>query len=185
MSMDKAITPMFDKGLANLKAMIEGDLSKEYNGFKVNLIEWPGKSFAAIRSTINMDDVEGFFGSTMPKLAGALTANNVQMAGAPCGLYYTWDEESKTTDLASAIPVATKFQAEDVQIISIAAGPSLLIDSYGSYDKLGNVHGALDEFMKTTGVSIKVPVIEEYITDPMTETDTAKWLTKVYYLLDQ
>jgi hypothetical protein len=30
-----------------------------------------------------------------------------------------------------------------------------------------------------------MPVIEEYVTGPETEPDTSKWLTKIYYLLDQ
>jgi effector-binding domain-containing protein len=29
-----------------------------------------------------------------------------------------------------------------------------------------------------------MPVVEEYITDPMTEKDPNKWLTKIYYFVE-
>jgi hypothetical protein len=36
--------------------------------------------------------------------------------------------------------------------------------------------------MKSKGLT-NGPVIEEYVTDPMNEADTTKWLTNIYYTL--
>jgi effector-binding domain-containing protein len=43
---------------------------------------------------------------------------------------------------------------------------------------------ALDEYMAEKGLQYIPPVVEEYLTDPGQEPDTAKWLTKVIYFVE-
>ena len=57
-----------------------------------------------------------------------------------------------------------------------------LIEYFGSYEKSANAHYAMDAYMKEKGV-IQSFVLEEYITDPMTEKDTAKWQTNIFYFV--
>jgi len=185
MNMDKAVGPMFDKGLQSLKQMIEGDISKEYKGYKIQIVDFRTKEFAAIRGNVAMKDVSDFFGNQMAALSAALGKANVQMIGAPCGLYYTWDTDTQSTEMAVAAPVQPGTSVADTEPIVISEGKALLIDYMGPYDKMTDAHDAMDEFMKTTGVKMRPPVIEEYMTDPQAEPDQSKWLTKIYYLLVQ
>ncbi len=55
------------------------------------------------------------------------------------------------------------------------------IDYPGAYEGLKYAHQSLNKYFQTNGLRLKPPVIEEYITDPMAEPDTTKWLTKIYY----
>jgi effector-binding domain-containing protein len=107
------------------------------------------------------------------------------MTGVPTGLYFTWDEQSGTTDMAVGIPVSGSATVPNTEMMTVAAGKALTIDYHGSYDGLQSAHLAIDEFINSTGVQTKMPVIEEYVTDPQAEPDMNKWLTKIYYLLDQ
>lgn len=50
------------------------------------------------------------------------------------------------------------------------------------FEKGLRAHYAMDAYMKEKGLMQSV-VVEEYITDPMTEKDPAKWLTKIYYVV--
>jgi effector-binding domain-containing protein len=43
-------------------------------------------------------------------------------------------------------------------------------------------HMGMDEYMKEKSLT-QTLVLEEYVTDPMTEKDTAKWQTNIYYLV--
>ena len=43
----------------------------------------------------------------------------------------------------------------------------------------------MDEYMKDFGLLNNPPIIEEYVTDPSTEKDPAKWLTKIIYYIAQ
>jgi effector-binding domain-containing protein len=87
--------------------------------------------------------------------------------------------------MAVAIPVAGSPAVPNTEIVAIPATQALVMDYYGSYEGLQGAHMAIDEFINTTGVSVAMPVIEEYATDPEAEPDPNKWLTKIYYLLEQ
>ena len=55
-----------------------------------------------------------------------------------------------------------------------------MIEYFGAYDKSANAHYAMDAYMKEKGITQSL-VLEEYANDPMTEKDTAKWQTDIYY----
>jgi hypothetical protein len=42
---------------------------------------------------------------------------------------------------------------------------------------------AMDEMIQAKGFTHYGNVIEEFITDPMAEPDTTKWLTNIYYMI--
>jgi effector-binding domain-containing protein len=53
----------------------------------------------------------------------------------------------------------------------------------GGYSGIGKAHEAMDAYMASNKLEQKAPVIEEYITDPGSEPDSSKWLTKIMYLI--
>ena len=176
---------MFEEGLQSLKQLIENDVNKEYKGYQVKVVDFPAHQYVGARGKIAMTEISAFMGQHFPRIAAALGKANLPLDGAPSGLYYSWDEASGMTELVAAIPVKPPAAIPDTEVIPVSTGKALLIDYFGPYEGLTNAHFAMDEFAKTTGVKTKMPVIEEYITDPMTEPDSQKWLTKIYYLLDQ
>jgi effector-binding domain-containing protein len=106
------------------------------------------------------------------------------MDGMPCGLYYVWDEAGKKTDMAFAIPVKTKAEIPGFLTIELPAGMVLTVDYYGPYEGVGAAHGAIDAYAKANGLKAGAPAVEQYVTDPETEPDPKKWLTKVTYPLE-
>lgn len=185
MNVDKSVGPMFEEGLDSLKALIESEVGKTYNGYEIQTTNWAEKQYVAARSTVDMEKVPEFLGQHYGRIMQGLGSAGAQMTGAPSGLYYTWDEQTGKTDMAAAIPVSGPVQIADTEMITIPAGKTLMIDYYGDYEKMGDAHLAMDQYIQETGVSVKSPAIEEYISDPSTEPDTSKWLTRIYYLLDQ
>jgi effector-binding domain-containing protein len=63
-----------------------------------------------------------------------------------------------------------------------AANLALHIAYNGGYNKIGAAHKALNDYMKEKGLEQSFR-IEEYISGPMTEPDTTKWLTNIYYVI--
>jgi effector-binding domain-containing protein len=39
----------------------------------------------------------------------------------------------------------------------------------------------MEEYLKSNDISLNNVAMEQYITDPSTQSDTAKWLTNIYY----
>ena len=178
----------YDRGLELLKGVVEKKAeamaNQKYNGYEVKRAPLPMQHFVAVRETVQMDNMTDFFTSSLGKAMQAVQKNGVEIAGAPCGLYFTWDEASKTTDMAGAIPVKAKTEINGFSAVEIPASEALVIDYYGDYHNIGDAHTAMEQYITATGVKTTPPAIEEYVTDPETEKDASKWLTKVYYPLE-
>lgn len=185
MSMDDAVGKEFEKGLNNLKRMCEEMPAKESTSYDIVETDFPGKSFMAHRETINMDKIYDFYSVNMAAVFKTCGENRVAVTGPASGIYYTWDEATKQTDVAAAVPVAADAKAVgSLTRIDLPARKALLIDFYGGYQNIMSAHNAMDDFMKAKGLKYAPPVLEEYTIDGMAEKDTAKWLTKIYYFYE-
>ena len=175
----------FAKGLNNIKEIVEKkakETPKTYGGYTVNVVEMPAKAFVAKRDKISMADIQKFFSTHFPTIYGKVAGGGGKIQGMPHGIYYQWDEVTGMTDLAAAIPVAAKMDLEGYETIEVPAGKTLLIDYYGPYEGGAAPHAAMEEYLKANGLEAAM-VLEEYVTDPTSEPDTSKWLTKIYYTL--
>lgn len=173
----------YDTGLNLLKKVVEeqaqnAPAAKEYD---IQVIDLPARYFVGTRATIPIKDITKFYAEHFGKPLPELKAKKIEMAGAPSGLYFVWDVEKQQTDMAAAIPVKTKVDIKGMTSFEVAAGKTLLIEYYGSYEDIGSAHEAMDKYMAANGLKMRTPVIEEYVTDPGMEPDPNKWLTKLYY----
>ena len=179
----------YDRGLELLKGVVEEKARSmaggKYHGQEVKTAAMPYRYFVGIRETVGMDKMQEFYANSLGKAFQGVQKSGAEMAGAPCGLYFTWDEANSKTDMAGAIPVKENAEVEGLSTFEVPSSQALLVEYYGNYEGLGDAHMAIDEYMNATGVKTVPPAIEEYITDPQKEPDTSKWLTKVYYPLEQ
>ena len=188
MSMDKMVGGDYERGLANLKDLCEGE--DEDGGIlqtklTVKEAEWLGQTYIAMRREVDMNDISATFQECMPRAGQYVADNKMEMAAAPAGLYFTWDTVRHRTDMATAIAVkAVKGSSKEYEVINIPRSKAVMIDYYGSYEKMAEAHSVLKKYIQDKGLQQKPPVIEEYVTDPGTEKDPNKVLTKVYYLVN-
>jgi len=179
-SMESMMSDEFDRGLTLLKEVSE----KQYTAaspYKVEEIEYPATTFAVIRAEIPVPGLHDFFMESYATISAAMGRAGARMAGAPCGLYYTWDEQNNMTDLGAAIPVNRAFTSDAIETVILPARTAYRVDYYGPYEGVGPAHTALSLFLAQHGLEQIPPVIEEYSTDPQKEPDQSKWLTRIYY----
>lgn len=183
MNMDKMIGPDFEKGLAKLKTALEAmPAEPQASKFEIKEINWEPQTYVGKKGTFKFMDLPKFFGENYPKLAEYFAKNNLKMYGAPSAIYFKYDEAKMETECAAVFITRDKVKGKEWETFEIPASKVLLIEYYGAYDKSANAHYAMDAYMKEKGLSQNL-VIEEYVTDPMSEKDTAKWLTNIYYVL--
>lgn len=194
MNMDKAVGPMFEKGLANLKEQAEAEAAavqaeleaKTFGGYVIETIERPAMVYIGKRNkNLKWADMKAFFSTNFMAVNKAMGAAGVQPAGAPSGVYFKWDEVNQSTDMMAAMPVASApaTPLKGFETYTAPAGKMLHIPYYGDYEKLGSAHEAMDAMIKANGLTHHSVVIEEYMTDPGAEPDTTKWLTNIYYAI--
>lgn len=185
MLMGESMEETFTKGLNSIKEIAEKRAKeapakpKTYRGFAINEIDVPAQNYLAHREKIEIPTMGDFFAKYFPALAEKAGAD---MTGMPRGVYYEWDQENNMTDMAAAVPVKAAMDVEGFSNIEVPAGKALHIDYYGSFEGSAEAHYAMDDYMKEKGIESAL-VMEEYVTDPTTEPDTSKWLTKIYYTL--
>ncbi len=189
--MGGTMNKMLEEGLAGLKEMAEKKAAEapvSTGKYEVKPMAFPGHTYVGMRQQTTQDEVmkSTFFGERFGKIMDLLKKSKLDPAGAPSGVYYTWDVAKKTTDIAVAIPVNanTSVAGGEIKTFQIPASKAVYVDYYGPYNDFEKAHEALGEYINKNGLKEKYPVIEEYITDPMTEKDSTKWLTKIIYLIE-
>ncbi|MDX2195665.1 MAG: SRPBCC family protein [Cytophagales bacterium] len=180
-SMDSMIGKDFDKGLAKLKTICESN--PLYNGYEVKSVDLDTKTYIGKKSTVSFADMSAYFMKTMPETYTAVAKAGIQLTGAPCGLYFTWDTVAQKTDMAIAMPVAPGTKApKGLEVITLpAAQGSIMVAYMGDYMGSMKAHQGLGMYMAQKQLQMNGPAVEEYVTDPMQEKDTTKWLTNIYY----
>lgn len=181
MNMEKMIGSDYEKGLAKLKKVCEA--APAVSELEIMTMDLPAQTYIAYRTQTSTDSVSALFPRWMPRVYAYVKAHKLEMAGAPAGLYYTWDPEHQKTDMAIAIPVKNAGKGEgDYQVLTIPATRAVMAKYYGPYnEKMSETHSALGAFIADQKLTKKAPVIESYVTDPATEKDPAKVETDIYY----
>jgi effector-binding domain-containing protein len=181
MNMDKMLGPDFEKGLAKLKAHAELVTNKKYRGYSVQELNEESKFYVGTRKLVQIQDITPYLGDQFGKVGIALAKAKLEMDGAPAGLYYTFDEKAGTTEMVAGMPIKSNVKVPGFTTFEIPAGMRVVIDYYGAYEKAGEAHYAIDDYIKEKGLKSLMPAIEVFVTDPVMEKDTAKWLTRIIY----
>ncbi len=185
--MDKMIGPDFEKGLASLKTLAESTPAgpKTYRGYAITEETSPEKVYIGKKDSIGWDKIGDFYKTNLVKISEAAAKAGMQMAGAPCGLFWKWDVANKMTVMSAAMPVQGKSDAKikGYQTFVVPAGKILHIAYYGPYEETEQAHLAMGDYIKEKGFTQLSPVVEEYVTDPGKEPNPSKWLTNIYYFV--
>lgn len=185
-SMSKQMGKDFELSLQALKEITEQQAgTAPQKTYEVLSMDFPATTFATIRQQVKWDDVSSFFAQHIAILNEAAANNNLS-AGSGTSLYFVWDEKNQQTDMAAAIPVPAGTQLKNtiIRIVDIPASKAVYVTYNGDYSKLGEAHSSIDRYLAENKLTQKIPVIEQYISGPMNEKDTAKWLTRIVYLVE-
>ncbi|MCB0699706.1 MAG: SRPBCC family protein [Chitinophagales bacterium] len=174
--MTKQLQANFDRGLELLKEHCEsGKAQVEYDIMEVT---FPATTFATIRKTIPMSEMMSFYETSRNALMEAV---GDMKAGNPMGIFYSWEEEKGQTDMAIALPVSGPVKGMEME--EVPECKAYTIKMNGGYGQSYNAHMQLYGRLAKENKEAK-GTIEEYVVGPHNETDTSKFVTSIYYLID-
>jgi len=182
--MDESVGSDFAKGLESLKNRCEAMAGQQVNGYWINKIDVPERTYIGKRETMTFDQMQAFFIENLPKIQEAINIKGFKVDGAPSGLFFEYDESAGTTDMAAAIPTSGRKLYVDGYESIFGGRKALFLAYYGDYSNMAVPHLAMDAYMEQNNSGEHLLVIEEYITDPTLEPDTSKWLTNIYYVME-
>ncbi len=169
----------FIKGLENLKKITEAMPDPP----KLELTLLPEQKVLSIADSCSWNDIDTKMGQMYGEIMSVMAKNKkVQLAGYPLALYHKWDEANQFTVFESACPVNMETSGVGRVVYKVFPAMNAVKGThFGAYDKTMYLYIALDEFVSEFGLEMIGGPIEVYITDPMSEPDTAKWQTDVYF----
>lgn len=189
MFMKRSLENDFSQGLLNLKNAVEAEktvpqLPATATSPAAKEGERPEMAYWTVRSEVSTKDISGFYAASLPRIFKAV--NEARLSpGVPAGLYYSWDEKAGKTDMAAAVTLEAKgTPPAGITAVTLPAGKIVYVDFYGPYERTAEAHALIEKYLREKGRTSKWPVLEEYITDPATEKDSTKWLTRVVYYAD-
>ncbi len=172
----------YNKGLSKIKTIVEErSRDKVYNGYKINEVYVGEKNYILNRQVVEIANMQQFYTQNLGALFMKAQGKKLEMDGMPSGLFYSWDESKGTTDMAAAIPLKEPMTVPGAISQTLPDGKAVQVDYYGDYAKTETAHLAIEEYMDDHGLLVNYPIVQEYVTDPTTEKDPSKWLTKITY----
>jgi len=160
--MSKSImTPLMEQGLSTLKSIAEAKPAIDIQIVNVDM----QPSLSMLDST-TVDWIGELLERNYGMIMEHIMKKEIPITGFPFAVYYNWDPNGIIV-IRAAIPVAEGTKGNEV--IEYFELPS---------------HYAIDDYMKSNKIEGNEKFIwEVYVTDPVTEPDTSKWQTDIYYPL--
>jgi len=138
---------------------------------------------ATIRLTCKHADLKQTLSTILPEAMGAVFGSGARVVGAPFVRYHNWGDD---LDIEGGIPVAEPILPKGrVQPRTLPGGPALVTIHLGPYDRLGETHTRMQEYVEDNELQLAGAPWEEYLTDPGMEPDPKKWKTKVIYPINR
>lgn len=176
--MDKMLGPDYEKGLSQMSAAAQKILVGRIHHLEE--YQCSGNFGLGIRSTAPVTDIGSTLAKSYSTIMQYMGQNKLTMDGYPMAIYHSWG--GTTTDMEAVIPIRLANAGNGmVKPVVFAKGPMIIAHYYGPYEDSEKAHDACKQWLKDHGKTAISAPFEEYVTDPMSEKDPAKWLTKVYY----
>lgn len=176
--MDKMIGPDYEKGLAGLKKLSESAPKKEkILGYVMEMKNMPATQYVFISNKdVKMEQIGMKIGDGLMKLDAYIKESGNECVGYPFTVWYS------PSVFNVALPVKTETSGKDnIKYQSEKEFKALVVKYYGAYEKNMPVYEAMENYIKEKGMVAAGPPQEVYVTDPMMEKDTAKWLTEMVF----
>ena len=177
--MEIMMKPMLEKGLADLKTVIEEMPAAP----SISIINTPAQPALVVYDSTTIDGIGDMLSKSYKKLMNYVARKKIPMTGPPFAVYHNWDPDG-IIRISAGIPVEQipeklkkKFTAYE-----LPAGKAVFVKHFGGY-KTANTHWAIDTYIKDFNLTTKDFIWEVYVTDPSTEPDSTKWETDIYYPL--
>lgn len=185
--MDGAVGKDFEAGLKSLKELcengtIKGESTTTAIAYEVTEIDFPTTKYASIRSKIKFEELPTFFSSSYGKIMSSAGPAGLKPNGPSCSIYYLYDEKAMITDVAAAIPMDKEAKLPGIEWTNVNGKKGYQIVYYGDYKNMKPAYETMSTFMKTNNLGDEPElVLEQYLTSPMSEKDTAKWQTNIIF----
>ena len=174
--------PYFKKGLKNLKKVAEKKAT-ECRKAAVMEKQVELKHTLTITDSVKLEEMSNALESMFRKIMKYMNQENIGMSSPPFAIYHSWNPQGYSKIEAGIVVEKEKQGTDDIKASTLPAGKVVWTKHFGPYSS-AEAHNRIDNYLKEHNLTSKGPVWEVYVTDPKIETDTMKWESHIYYLVE-
>ena len=148
----------------------------------IELVQMPDEMVITVTDSCKWSDIASKMGQMYNDLMNYLKIQKVQPSGAPFSIYDKWEPANQFTVFEEGFPVAQPaIDKGRVKFRILPACKAVMGVHYGAYDKTTYLYNVIDEYTKEFRLESAGGPMEVYVVNHMTEPDTSKWKTEIYF----
>lgn len=169
--LDKMLGPDYEKGLAQLKTLVESLPKTDFSGVGIAVVETQAQPILYVSDSATAAEAGAKLGAAYGQISAAMQALGLKPAGAPLAITRKFDEATRFWEFDAAMPVdrAPASPPEGaVQAGSSYAGWALRATHTGPYEAMQPTYEKLLAYKAVAGFEDNGNSWEHYVTDPTT-----------------
>lgn len=175
---NRMVGPDLETGLMNLEKLAIAN--KMVNGFEINDVESPARVLLTVRDTASTELITKKLPLMYEKISRFIKKESLSPAGAPLTIYH--GSTMNVYDIETCIPIFSAINTPvGINCIQVQPQKTVMIKYFGTRYLIKNAYSALYLYMNNNGLYAIGPSWEEYITNPIMETDSNAWQTNIYF----
>lgn len=140
-------------------------------------------TYIGIRDTVKFSELNQKMKLYFKELMTFVDKYKIKTIGVPFSIYYSFSIDK--VDFETGIPVEScKASTNKIKVKQMKTSKVIVADYYGPYSGLGKEYEVILKWIVENKKKVNGAPIEMYLTDPMKEKDTSKWLTKIFYPIE-
>lgn len=177
--MDKLLGPDYEYGLEHLKLVAESE-SFDANDVMVTKMDHD-IVMLALKDSGDVNELGQKYAALFGRISTFMTENNIEAVGAPIVRTHVWNPPFTMFEAGIQVNAGDYKLKDGIELVSITAGNIATYTHLGSYENLEESYNKIADFLAENKLETIGGPWEVYITDPMAEKDTSKWITQISF----
>lgn len=170
--MDKMLGADYEKGLAQLKTLLESLPKDDFSGIALTVLETRPMAILYVSEQATPDQAAAKIGAAYGQIGAYMQANGLKQVAAPLAITRKFDEATQFWEFDAAIAVDKTEPAPPadsvVKVGQTYAGWAIRVTHTGPYEAMQPTYGKLLAFKTVAGFEDNGLSWEHYISDPTT-----------------
>lgn len=180
--MDGFIGPDFEKGLSNIKNIVES-----MSAYSIDISEGQEEAiqYVYMKEKGSSTEIGPKMDSIANEMLSFIKAHNLEMGEKVFAIWHVNDMENDYYEFSFAFEIAEAeaIDSDRVKFGKLDAFTAVKGVHMGAYDKMEGSYEEMMRYIKDKGYAGDNEWMEFYITDPMEQPDTSQWITHIVYPL--